>query len=1472
MPKLWKLLRSSPSKSNDNNKHKSKNNNSNNTSSNSIDNNSIKSELKDQKKEKKSIVQDENENVNENANNNDNENDNNPQPGSLIHNRLILQEFVELQKGIVNEVVYLGDSEPKDVLMKVDLLGVHIYDKDNPKTLIKDFEVEQIMQYSYERDEQYLTISYMNSEYSVDSYDFVTPDYFEIFDFIGHVIAMVIKINDKKYETEEDSEDSDDLNNFQLPRISVMYKSDSTNIFSPTFILNNFMPENKSTPGGYLNDSREDLYSSSVGAPENHDMFRESTTLINDKDASSYKALKESTDEINNNKNKTNIDKYMEKENLNPTSNLIINTNMRRFENEFQRNYIITSPKSAIETKTPFSEAFGTERDYKVIGYKKLGGDSDDDSKESLDKRSSYQCRTVRLNNGRLDTSEIPAYGKKYGTIHFRKSHDLNEMYNSELVLSSDMKEQIDKSNEGISNQTQAKVNIMKYFVENKYNIDKKKSYSIGTLMDNKDNNVVDKSSSYKSGQMKRKDDSDDEFSSTIESSKDTIDKIKEDKESKRKDKHKIHISKITSNKGCEEISPSVDLLDESESPTKKSSSQKKQKMKYNFSRPKSLQLNFLSQNKDVSKKRISIKNYNDLNEIYMPSPIDGENTPENNKFSKAQKRGSNTKKTKNIFSLNKKSEEIGMQENELEGITSEDGSESYTKNERSSNTTNFYNGMTNEIEEEKSADDLRNSSNELPKLQSNSFEDGKNDSDLLSEYQEPYSSIGSKSISSSAPEVKSQKVSRLSKTYSKDFLNSLNEKISPPSSPSPNSSNYDYFVKETKWHSYKEPRTIIPLEDDSQEDSRSPKTKRKTNSIIDMKSNTVDNRYIINLKNINNTYKSEEIISLDLNIIKNQYKDTITMSKSADCLSDKYEDKLISQNESQQGSIDNNNNNQQQLHKYKNKQIMNYRSIHGVSPFVVQSNASTSNQLFSDKSSAKGKQSHNDIYSTFKKFVGKNQKPKTPINEVSFINGAPETEENKLPQVEKEYENGKEYLIRTLKDNQYEVSAGTVHGLINEMILNNTTDIMFIDIFLLTYRHFLKANDFVLLLTEEFDKLIKKVDELEDNESINDVNVQIQKVASIIKKWVAEYFNDFLMSSEALKNLNVLIEKIKNSDKAQCQSYVDQINSLIKYGMKESEEEKVDEIEIPNENKNLEYEVDLVDILSISSKKIAQQLTIVDSKLWRSIESQEYAHFLWDSKDVKEKNTKNIQKFIERFNQISFWVSTMICKTQSLKNRTSALEKMIKIAKYCLEIQNFNTTMAILSGLNMAAVSRLKGLWMTLSTKTMNIYAEIEETMSYKSNFKNYRELEYNSKPPLIPFFGLFLKDLTFMNDGNQKILKNELINFQKLRLIYTKIKSVNTIQKHIYGFQPDNTIMETSKINPTESNSENIVKHEIEMFEYFKILPHYTEMTLLELSKKIEDSNSKAFNTIMVAKPTQTNEKNNTSKNQSLIELFQQ
>jgi len=128
-------------------------------------------------------------------------------------------------------------------------------------------------------------------------------------------------------------------------------------------------------------------------------------------------------------------------------------------------------------------------------------------------------------------------------------------------------------------------------------------------------------------------------------------------------------------------------------------------------------------------------------------------------------------------------------------------------------------------------------------------------------------------------------------------------------------------------------------------------------------------------------------------------------------------------------------------------------------------------------------------------------------------------------------------------------------------------------------------------------------------------------------------------------------------------------------------------------------------------------------------------------------------------------------------------------------------------------------------------------------------------------------------------------LINFQKLRIIYTKIKSYNLIQKNLYNFQPDNSIIEVTK--HSQSDPDNTTKHEIEMSEYFSVLPHYKEMTLLEFSRKIENSNSKAnvlsskaqskgnleaVNENENSNTTKSEKVNNTTKNTNLVELFQQ
>ena len=49
----------------------------------------------------------------------------------------------------------------------------------------------------------------------------------------------------------------------------------------------------------------------------------------------------------------------------------------------------------------------------------------------------------------------------------------------------------------------------------------------------------------------------------------------------------------------------------------------------------------------------------------------------------------------------------------------------------------------------------------------------------------------------------------------------------------------------------------------------------------------------------------------------------------------------------------------------------------------------------------------------------------------------------------------------------------------------------------------------------------------------------------------------------------------------------------------------------------------------------------------------------------------------------------------------------------------------------------------------------------------------------------GLYMKDLFFMNDGNQTFIGRELVNFQKFRTIMAKILALRVSQQSHYDFQ---------------------------------------------------------------------------------------
>ena len=69
----------------------------------------------------------------------------------------------------------------------------------------------------------------------------------------------------------------------------------------------------------------------------------------------------------------------------------------------------------------------------------------------------------------------------------------------------------------------------------------------------------------------------------------------------------------------------------------------------------------------------------------------------------------------------------------------------------------------------------------------------------------------------------------------------------------------------------------------------------------------------------------------------------------------------------------------------------------------------------------------------------------------------------------------------------------------------------------------------------------------------------------------------------------------------------------------------------------------------------------------------------------------------------------------------------------------------AFISGLNNSAVSRLKWTLKKVPTRYINTLNELENLMSMDGAFKNYRNILQTTKPPLVPYLGVALQDLTF-------------------------------------------------------------------------------------------------------------------------------
>ncbi|CAD6226767.1 GSCOCG00005902001-RA-CDS [Cotesia congregata] len=222
------------------------------------------------------------------------------------------------------------------------------------------------------------------------------------------------------------------------------------------------------------------------------------------------------------------------------------------------------------------------------------------------------------------------------------------------------------------------------------------------------------------------------------------------------------------------------------------------------------------------------------------------------------------------------------------------------------------------------------------------------------------------------------------------------------------------------------------------------------------------------------------------------------------------------------------------------------------------------------------------------------------------------------------------------------------------------------------------------------------------------------------------------------------------------------------------------------------------VHFLQLNAVEVAIQLTLQDFSIFRQIESTEYVDDLFELKS--RYGIPMLSQFAELVNREMFWVVTEVCSEHNLVRRSKIIKQFIKIARQCKECKNFNSMFAIISGLGHGAVSRLRASWEKLPSKYQRLFSDLQELMDPSRNMSKYRQLvaSEQTQPPIIPFYPVVKKDLTFIHLGNDSRVEN-LVNFEKLRMIAKEVRALTNMCSSPYdlltmlerGGQPPSSAM---------------------------------------------------------------------------------
>ncbi|XP_028907719.1 ras-specific guanine nucleotide-releasing factor 1 isoform X2 [Ornithorhynchus anatinus] len=202
------------------------------------------------------------------------------------------------------------------------------------------------------------------------------------------------------------------------------------------------------------------------------------------------------------------------------------------------------------------------------------------------------------------------------------------------------------------------------------------------------------------------------------------------------------------------------------------------------------------------------------------------------------------------------------------------------------------------------------------------------------------------------------------------------------------------------------------------------------------------------------------------------------------------------------------------------------------------------------------------------------------------------------------------------------------------------------------------------------------------------------------------------------------------------------------------------------------------------SALEIAEQLTLLDHLVFKKIPYEEFFGQGW-MKLEKNERTPYIMKTTKHFNDISNLIASEILRSEDVNARVCAVEKWAAVADICRCLHNYNAVLEITSSMNRSAIFRLKKTWLKVSKQTKALIDKLQKLVSSEGRFKNLREALKNCDPPCVPYLGMYLTDLAFIEEGTPNYTEDGLVNFSKMRMISHIIREIRQFQQTAYKIE---------------------------------------------------------------------------------------